>query len=76
MTETLPAKARDLAEHLERRVATESEHYVKSRFVAEDVDLSAKEVGSYMPRLDDVTSLTVEWWADTNGTTWRATSEK
>ena len=71
----LPRKAQHLASHLRERVREEGELYVKSRYVAEDVDLSAKEIGSYMPRVDAETDLTVEQWAYTNGTTWRVTEE-
>ncbi len=72
----LPSKARRLASYLARRVADEGELYAKSRFIAEDVDLSSKEVGSYMSRIGERTDLTVEQWAYTNGTTWRITKDQ
>lgn len=74
--EDLPAKARPLVEHLRARVREEGDIYVKSRFIAEDIDLSSKEIGSYMKRLQTTeTDLTVEQWSYTNGTTWRVSGE-
>lgn len=72
----LPPKARQLGTYLDQQLTTEAEIYVKSRHIAEDVDLSAKEIGWYLRRLQESqTSLTVEQWAYTNGTTWRLTDE-
>jgi hypothetical protein len=71
----LPAKARPLVEYLRQRVREEGDIYVKSRFVAEDIDLSSKQIGSYMRKLQDARiDLTIEAWAYTNGTTWHVTS--
>jgi hypothetical protein len=73
---TLPAKARPLVEYLRERVREEGNVYVKSRFVAEEIELSSKEIGSYMRRLrEESTELRVEAWAYTNGTTWRVAAE-
>jgi hypothetical protein len=67
----LPAKARPLLAHLRERVREEGSFYVKSRFVAEELSLSAKEIGSYMKRLSECEAgPTVEAWSYTNGTTW------
>jgi hypothetical protein len=72
----LPLKASQLGAYLDRHLATETEMYVKSRHIAEDIDLSAKEIGWYLRRLQESpTPLTVEQWAYTNGTTWRLTYE-
>lgn len=71
----LPQKAQLLASHLHERVREEGELYVKSRYVAENVNLSSKEVGSYMSHVGERTDLTVEQWAYTNGTTWRVAKE-
>lgn len=72
VTRSLPAKARPLVEHLRERVREEGELYVKSRVIAEEIDLSSKEIGAYMKRLEeDTTELSVEQWGYTNGTTWR-----
>lgn len=71
-TRSLPAKARPLVEYLRERVREEGELYVKSRVIAEEIDLSSKEIGAYMKRLEeDATELSVEQWGYTNGTTWR-----
>ena len=69
--DNLPAKARPLVAYLRSRVREEGAIYVKSRFVAEDLALSAKEVGAFMRQLRDrEVGPTVEAWAYTNGTTW------
>lgn len=73
-SETLPPKAHPLVGYLRRRVRDEGAIYVKSRFVADEIDLSSKEIGSYMRKLaDGPTELDVEPWAYTNGTTWYVT---
>lgn len=74
-TSPLPSKARPLVAHLRERVREEGTVYVKSRFVAEEIELSAKEIGGYMRRLEGATELVVEQWAYTNGTTWRVSTE-
>ena len=74
--EDLPAKARPLVEYLRARVREEADLYVKSRFIAEDINLSSKEIGSYMKRLTETDAgPTVEAWSYTNGTTWYVSSE-
>jgi hypothetical protein len=67
----LPSKARQLGAYLDTQLDAESEIYVKSRYIAEQIDLSAKEIGWHLRRLQDSPSITVEQWAYTNGTTWR-----
>ena len=75
--EDLPEKARPLVSYLRARVREEGQLYVKSRVIAEDIDLSSKEIGSYMKRLQTTEiDLTVEQWSYTNGTTWRVSKEK
>jgi len=67
----LPAKAQPLVAYLRSRVREEGAFYVKSRFVAQDLDLSAKEVGAFMRRLQECEAgPSVDAWAYTNGTTW------
>lgn len=64
--------ARRLAAYLRERTRADGECYFKSKFVAEDVDLSAKQVGAYMRQLqDEKTGLHIEKWGYTNATTWR-----
>lgn len=72
---TLPPKARTVATYLTDRVKQEGQIYVKSRFIAEDIELSAKEIGAAMRQLqENADRLTVEQWAYTNGTTWLISS--
>lgn len=71
----LPPKARQLGEYLDRQLEAESVVYVKSRHIAEQIDLSAKEIGWYLRRLEDSSPIPVEQWAYTNGTTWRLTND-
>jgi hypothetical protein len=71
---TLCPKAQTLLAYLDETV--DSESYLKSRFIARDIDLSAKEIGAMMPkRQDESGGLTIEKWGYTNGTTWRVRPE-
>ena len=46
--------------------------YFKSKFIAEEVGLSPKEIGALMVKLrDSASELTVEKWSYTSATTWR-----
>ena len=55
-----------------REKAENGELYFKSKFIADDVDLSPKEIGALMVKLrDSATELTVEKWSYTGATTWR-----
>jgi DNA-binding Lrp family transcriptional regulator len=48
--------------------------YFKSRLIAEEVGLSAKEVGANMRALlDGDVGITVEKWGYSSGTTWKVT---
>ncbi len=68
---SLPPKAGPLVAYLRARVREEGAFYVKSRFIAEDLALSAKEVGAFMRQLQNQEAgPAVEAWAYTNGTTW------
>jgi CRP-like cAMP-binding protein len=52
--------------------AEDGEMYFKGKFIADDVDLSPKEIGALMVKLrDSATELTVEKWSYTGATTWR-----
>jgi hypothetical protein len=63
--------ARRLLTYLERR-ASDGEIYVKSKFLAEDLDLSASQIGVLLGRMQDSTeTLHIEQWSYTNATTWR-----
>ncbi|QLC33115.1 hypothetical protein EFA46_002450 [Halarchaeum sp. CBA1220] len=55
-----------------REKAADGELYFKSKFIAEDVDLSAKEIGALMVKLSDsADDLVIEKWSYTSATTWR-----
>jgi hypothetical protein len=56
---------------LEREVA-EGEVYFKSKFVAEEVGLSPKQIGALMYKLDgSAPEFEIEKWSYTSATTWR-----
>ncbi|MBP1923891.1 DNA-binding MarR family transcriptional regulator [Halorubrum alkaliphilum] len=50
--------------------------YFKSRLIADDLGLSAKEVGANMSAVVDATrDIDVEKWGYSSGTTWMVTEE-
>ena len=52
--------------------AQDGEMYFKSKFIADEVGLSPKEIGALMVKLrDSATELHVEKWSYTSATTWR-----
>jgi len=64
-------KEERLKEYLRERAA-DGELYFKSKFIADEVGLSPKEIGALMVKLSDSASdLTVEKWSYTSATTWR-----
>jgi hypothetical protein len=67
----IPPKAKTVIEYLKARVEKEGVCYLKSRDIASDIELSPKEIGAYMERIGKQTTLSVEPWAYTKGTTWR-----
>jgi len=69
--EPTTVKQQRLADYLRERAA-DGEVYFKSKFIANDVDLSAKEIGALIVKLQDsVTDLSIERWSYTGATTWR-----
>jgi hypothetical protein len=55
-----------------REKATDGELYFKSKFIAEEVGLSPKEIGALMVKLKESASdLEIEKWSYTSATTWR-----
>jgi hypothetical protein len=62
-------------ERLERYLrerAADGEFYFKSKFVADEVGLTASQIGTLMTQLRDSTpGLEIEPWSYTNATTWR-----
>ena len=72
-TSTCNSKPKDerLADYLRARVE-DGEMYFKSKFIADDVDLSSKEIGALIVKLQDsVDDLSIERWSYTGATTWR-----
>jgi hypothetical protein len=68
----LSEKQRRILAHLSE--AAPAQTYFKSRLVAEEVDMTAKEVGANMRAL--LTSehgLDIEKWGYSSGTTWKVT---
>jgi hypothetical protein len=52
--------------------AQDGELYFKSKFIADDVGLSPKEIGALMVKLrDSAAELEIEKWSYTSATTWR-----
>jgi hypothetical protein len=66
-----PTKEERLRSYL-RQKAEDGEMYFKSKFIADEVGLSPKEIGALMVKIKDSTSdLHVEKWSYTSATTWR-----
>ena len=71
-TATLNPKQERILEYLQSNVDTKT--YFKSRRIGEDLDLSAKEVGTNMPAIAKAATIDVEKWGYSSGTTWKVTS--
>jgi len=55
-----------------RAKAEDGELYFKSKFIADEVGLSPKEIGALMVKLrDSCSDLEIEKWSYTSATTWR-----
>ncbi|MFB6153861.1 MAG: hypothetical protein ABEJ27_06370 [Halodesulfurarchaeum sp.] len=55
-----------------REKAEDGELYFKSKFIADEVGLSPKEIGALMVKLKNSASdLEIEKWSYTSATTWR-----
>lgn len=55
-----------------KRKAESGEMYFKSKFIADEVGLSPKEIGALMVKLkDSAADLEIEKWSYTSATTWR-----
>jgi len=55
-----------------REKAADGETYFKSKFIADEVGLSPKEIGALMVKLrDSVSDVEIEKWSYTGATTWR-----
>ncbi len=66
-------KAERLARYLRAELdRTDGDLYVKGKFIADDVDLSPKEIGALLVQLQgSVPDLAIEKWSYTSATTWR-----
>ena len=70
-SQTLSPAAERLAAHLRRKVEREGPCYLKSRDIARAIELTPKQIGSYLGQLQDRDAeVSVEPWGYTNGTTW------
>ena len=70
---TLTEKQRRILQYI-REEAT-GQTYFKSRLIAEDLDMSAKEVGTNMTAIaDGEFDVSVEKWGYSSGTTWMVTA--
>jgi len=66
-----PSKEQRLRSYLAEKAA-DGEIYFKSKFIADEVGLSPKEIGALMVKLkDSATEIQVEKWSYTSATTWR-----
>jgi DNA-binding Lrp family transcriptional regulator len=69
-TSELTEKQRQILEYLEREA--DGQAYFKSRLIAEDLGLSAKEVGANMGALRrSEIGIEIEKWGYSSGTTWK-----
>ncbi|MUW15524.1 hypothetical protein GJ633_13455 [Halorubrum sp. CBA1125] len=69
----LSAKQSRILRYLREHAADRT--YFKSRLIAEDLDLSAKEVGANMSAVADAAGdLDIEKWGYSSGTTWMVTA--
>ncbi|TKX78465.1 hypothetical protein EXE53_21030 [Halorubrum sp. SD626R] len=69
----LSAKQTQILRYL--RENADDRTYFKSRLIADDLGLSAKEVGANMgPVADAAADIDVEKWGYSSGTTWMVTS--
>jgi DNA-binding Lrp family transcriptional regulator len=80
MSTTAPASAPASLSKKQRRILrylrseADERTYFKSRLIAEEVGLSAKEVGANMRALlDGDVGITIEKWGYSSGTTWKVT---
>jgi len=70
--ESTATKEDRLRSYLREKVTEDGELYFKSKFIADEVGLSSKEIGALMVKLkDSATDIEVEKWSYTSATTWR-----
>lgn len=71
-TTSLNRKQRRILEYLQTNAGAKT--YFKSRIIGDELDLSAKEVGTNMPAVASVADLEVEKWGYSSSTTWKVTT--
>jgi hypothetical protein len=65
------SKEERLRSYLKQKAA-DGEVYFKSKFIADEVELSPKEIGALMVKLkESAGDLEIEKWSYTSATTWR-----
>ena len=70
-SESTASKEERLRAFLKQKAA-DGEMYFKSKFIADEVNLSPKEIGALMVKLrESASDLHVEKWSYTSATTWR-----
>jgi len=70
---TLSEKQHRILQYLRNNADTQT--YFKSRLIGDELDLSAKEVGSNMKAIQQTeTELDVEKWGYSSSTTWKITA--
>lgn len=63
---------RERLERYLRRRAADGEFYFKSRFIADELEMSPRKLGRLVARLSESTdALHIEEWAYAGATTWR-----
>ena len=75
MAQTSPdAKRTRIARYLQERTAN-GKNYFKSKFIADDLDLSSREVGANLQKLaeEENIDLNIEQHARSRATTWKVT---
>jgi hypothetical protein len=69
----LSEKQREILDYLESNASDQT--YFKSRLIADELDLSAKEVGTNMTAItESATDLDIEKWGYSSSTTWMVTN--
>ena len=75
MSQTAHSPAESKEDRLRRYLsekAADGELFFKSKFIADDVGLSPKEIGALMVKLkESAVDLEIEKWSYTSATTWR-----
>lgn len=70
---SLTSKQRRILSYL--RAAVDEQTYFKSRLIADDLDMGAREVGANMtPLVEGDFDVVVEKWGYSSGTTWMVTT--